>query len=159
MEYSLGGAAQRKGEIYGSQVRTVLTEVVNDTNIQYLNTDDDDDPGCQLYITQVWEKWKINLKTFIPYNYRHLLLELAWQCLCWTPSCPLHSTIIKLWPWSSPSSLEAWHLTWRWFWQREQASSQDTLATKCWTSATDVVFVKFQFQVSSLNSIKESWTY
>ena len=56
MEYSLGGVAQRKREIYGSQVRTVLTEVVNDTNIQYLNTDDDDDPGCQLYITQVWEK-------------------------------------------------------------------------------------------------------
>ena len=61
MEYSLNGAAQRKGEIYGSQVRTVLTEVVNDTNIQYLNTDDDDDPGCQLYITQVWEKLRFNL--------------------------------------------------------------------------------------------------
>ena len=61
MEYSLGGAAQRKGEIYGCQVRTVLTEVVNDTNIQYLNTDDDDDPGCQLYITQVWEKLRFNL--------------------------------------------------------------------------------------------------
>ena len=46
-------AAQRTGEIYGSKVRTVLTEVVNDSNIQYLNPDDDDEPGVQLYVTQV----------------------------------------------------------------------------------------------------------
>ena len=31
----------------------VLTEVVNDSNIQYLNPDDDDEPGVQLYVTQV----------------------------------------------------------------------------------------------------------
>ena len=30
----------------------VLTEVVNDSNIQYLNPDDDDEPGTQLYVTQ-----------------------------------------------------------------------------------------------------------
>ena len=53
MEYSLGGSSTRKAEIYGSRVRTVLTEVVNDSNIQYLNTDDDDEPGSQLYVTQV----------------------------------------------------------------------------------------------------------
>ena len=32
--------------------RMVLTEVVNDSNIQYLNPDDDDEPGTQLYVTQ-----------------------------------------------------------------------------------------------------------
>ena len=53
MEYSLGGSSTRKAEIYGIRVRTVLTEVVNDSNIQYLNTDDDDEPGSQLYVTQV----------------------------------------------------------------------------------------------------------
>ena len=31
----------------------VLTEVVNDSNIQYLNPDDDDEPGVELYVTQV----------------------------------------------------------------------------------------------------------
>ena len=30
----------------------VLTEVVNDGNIQYLNPDDEDEPGTQLYVTQ-----------------------------------------------------------------------------------------------------------
>ena len=68
MEYSLGGVAQRKREIYGSQVRTVLTEVVNDTNIQYLNTDDDDDPGCQLYITQVWEIQLAPIRMALPFS-------------------------------------------------------------------------------------------
>ena len=53
MECSPGGLPQRKGEIYGNKVRTVLTEVINDSNIQYLNSDDDDDPGSQLYVTQV----------------------------------------------------------------------------------------------------------
>ena len=33
-------------------VRMVLTEVVNDSNIQYLNPDDEDEPGTQLYVTQ-----------------------------------------------------------------------------------------------------------
>ena len=53
MECSPGGLPLRKGEIYGNKVRTVLTEVINDSNIQYLNSDDDDDPGSQLYVTQV----------------------------------------------------------------------------------------------------------
>ena len=53
MECSPGGLPLRKGEIYGNNVRTVLTEVINDSNIQYLNSDDDDDPGSQLYVTQV----------------------------------------------------------------------------------------------------------
>ena len=53
MEYTIRGSSIRKAEIYGSRVRTVLTEVVNDSNIQYLNTDDDDEPGSQLYVTQV----------------------------------------------------------------------------------------------------------
>ena len=33
----------------------VLTEVVNDSNIQYLNPDDEDEPGTQLYVTQEHE--------------------------------------------------------------------------------------------------------
>ena len=53
MDFGPAGLPQRKGEIYGSKVRTVLTEVVNDSNIQYLNPDDDDEPGVQLYVTQV----------------------------------------------------------------------------------------------------------
>ena len=30
-----------------------MFQVVNDSNIQYLNPDDDDEPGVQLYVTQV----------------------------------------------------------------------------------------------------------
>ena len=57
VEFGQTGSAQRKGEIYGSKVRTVLTEVVNDSNIQYLNPDDDDEPGVQLYVTQVQNQY------------------------------------------------------------------------------------------------------
>ena len=46
--------ATRTGEVYGSQVKMVLTEVVNDQNIKYLNTDDDDEPGVELYVTQAF---------------------------------------------------------------------------------------------------------
>ena len=46
--------SQRTGELYGSKVKIVLTEVVNDQNIKYLNTDDDDDPGVELYVTQAF---------------------------------------------------------------------------------------------------------
>ena len=53
VDFGPAGIPQRKGEIYGSKVRAVLTEVVNDSNIQYLNPDDDDEPGVQLYVTQV----------------------------------------------------------------------------------------------------------
>ena len=53
MDFGPAGLSQRKGEIYGSNVRMVLTEVVNDANIQYLNPDDDDEPGVELYVTQV----------------------------------------------------------------------------------------------------------
>ena len=56
VDFGPAGMPQRKGEIYGSKVRTVLTEVVNDSNIQYLNPDDDDEPGVQLYVTQVRSK-------------------------------------------------------------------------------------------------------
>ena len=48
--------ATRTGEVYGSKVKMVLTEVVNDQNIKYLNTDDDDEPGVELYVTQVGER-------------------------------------------------------------------------------------------------------
>ena len=51
----------RQGEIYGCKVRTVLTEVVNDSNIQYLNPDDDDEPGVQLYVTQVSSIYHLTL--------------------------------------------------------------------------------------------------
>ena len=53
VDFTPGGFPQRKGEIYGNKVRMVLTEVVNDSNIQYLNPDDDDEPGVELYVTQV----------------------------------------------------------------------------------------------------------
>ena len=48
------GLSQRTGEVYGSKVKIVLTEVVNDQNIKYLNTDDDDEPGVELYVTQAF---------------------------------------------------------------------------------------------------------
>ena len=48
------GLTQRTGEVYGSKVKIVLTEVVNDQNIKYLNTDDDDEPGVELYVTQAF---------------------------------------------------------------------------------------------------------
>ena len=48
--------ATRTGEVYGSKVKMVLTEVVNDQNIKYLNTDDDDEPGVELYVTQASTK-------------------------------------------------------------------------------------------------------
>ena len=35
-------------------------QVVNDSNIQYLNPDDDDEPGVQLYVTQVPETFVQN---------------------------------------------------------------------------------------------------
>ena len=33
-------------------LRYIPFQVVNDSNIQYLNPDDDDEPGVQLYVTQ-----------------------------------------------------------------------------------------------------------
>ena len=53
VDFGPGGFPQRQGEIYGTKVKMVLTEVVNDSNIQYLNPDDDDEPGVELYVTQV----------------------------------------------------------------------------------------------------------
>ena len=53
MDFGPGGFPQRHGEVYGSKVKMVLTEVVNDSNIQYLNPDDEDEPGIELYVTQV----------------------------------------------------------------------------------------------------------
>ena len=93
MDFGTTGMPQRKGEIYGSKVKTVLTEVVNDSNIQYLNPDDDDDPGVQLYVTQVW-----NLTFEYAFNFycRRLLRVLAWLCPCLTLSC-LQLIIIIRW--------------------------------------------------------------
>jgi hypothetical protein len=41
----------RKGSVYGSNV-PMITELVNDSNVQYLDQDDDDDPDTELYVTQ-----------------------------------------------------------------------------------------------------------
>ena len=61
VEFCSVGGEVRQGEIYGCKVRTVLTEVVNDSNIQYLNPDDDDEPGVQLYVTQVSSNYHLTL--------------------------------------------------------------------------------------------------
>ena len=44
---------QRKGSGYiaGSNV-PMITELVNDSNVQFLDQDDDDDPDTELYLTQ-----------------------------------------------------------------------------------------------------------
>ena len=41
----------RKGSVYGSNV-PMITELVNDSNVQFLDQDDDDDPDTELYLTQ-----------------------------------------------------------------------------------------------------------
>ncbi|XP_076327174.1 calcium-activated potassium channel slowpoke-like [Tachypleus tridentatus] len=41
----------RKGSVYGSNV-PLITELVNDSNVQFLDQDDDDDPDTELYLTQ-----------------------------------------------------------------------------------------------------------
>ncbi|KPM05063.1 calcium-activated potassium channel slowpoke-like protein [Sarcoptes scabiei] len=42
---------QRRGSVYGSNV-PLITELVNDTNVQFLDQDDDDDPDTEIYLTQ-----------------------------------------------------------------------------------------------------------
>jgi hypothetical protein len=37
--------------VYGANV-PLITELVNDTNVQFLDQDDDDDPDTELYLTQ-----------------------------------------------------------------------------------------------------------
>ena len=78
MDFAPGGFPQRLGEIYGNKVRMVLTEVVNDSNIQYLNPDDDDEPGVELYVTQV--KVIINYSSLTIFN-------LPGICDRYLPSC------------------------------------------------------------------------
>eukprot|EP00091_Calanus_sinicus_P002022 TRINITY_DN12050_c0_g1_i2.p1 TRINITY_DN12050_c0_g1~~TRINITY_DN12050_c0_g1_i2.p1 ORF type:complete len:573 (-),score=160.76 TRINITY_DN12050_c0_g1_i2:651-2369(-) len=41
----------RSGPIYGTSV-PMITELVNDSNVQFLDQDDDDDPDTELYLTQ-----------------------------------------------------------------------------------------------------------
>ena len=41
----------RKGSIFGANV-PMITELVNDSNVQFLDQDDDDDPDTELYLTQ-----------------------------------------------------------------------------------------------------------
>ena len=72
VEFCSVGGEVRQGEIYGCKVRTVLTEVVNDSNIQYLNPDDDDEPGVQLYVTQVSSIYHLTL-----YNIKQYLSSLT----------------------------------------------------------------------------------
>uniref|UniRef100_A0A8D8XL42 BK channel n=1 Tax=Cacopsylla melanoneura TaxID=428564 RepID=A0A8D8XL42_9HEMI len=50
----VGGAPivlQRRGSVYGANV-PMITELVNDSNVQFLDQDDDDDPDTELYLTQ-----------------------------------------------------------------------------------------------------------
>ena len=42
---------QRKGSVFGANV-PMITELVNDSNVQFLDQDDDDDPDTELYLTQ-----------------------------------------------------------------------------------------------------------
>ena len=43
--------ASIKGSAYGSNV-SMITELVHDSNVQFLDQDDDDDPDTELYLTQ-----------------------------------------------------------------------------------------------------------
>ncbi|XP_043234358.1 calcium-activated potassium channel slowpoke-like isoform X3 [Amphibalanus amphitrite] len=42
---------QRRGSVFGANV-PMITELVNDSNVQFLDQDDDDDPDTELYLTQ-----------------------------------------------------------------------------------------------------------
>jgi len=42
---------QRRGSVYGANV-PLITELTNDSNVQFLDQDDDDDPETELYLTQ-----------------------------------------------------------------------------------------------------------
>merc|ERR1719228_725986 len=42
---------KRAGPVYGTSV-PLITELVNDSNVQFLDQDDDDDPNTELYLTQ-----------------------------------------------------------------------------------------------------------
>ncbi|KAF9408662.1 hypothetical protein HW555_011726 [Spodoptera exigua] len=44
-------SAGRRGSVYGANV-PMITELVNDSNVQFLDQDDDDDPDTELYLTQ-----------------------------------------------------------------------------------------------------------
>ncbi|GBP16213.1 Calcium-activated potassium channel slowpoke [Eumeta japonica] len=45
---------QRRGSVYGANV-PMITELVNDSNVQFLDQDDDDDPDTELYLTQPFD--------------------------------------------------------------------------------------------------------
>ena len=42
---------KRAGPLHGTSV-PMITELVNDSNVQFLDQDDDDDPDTELYLTQ-----------------------------------------------------------------------------------------------------------
>ena len=42
---------QRRGSVYGANV-PLISELTNDSNVQFLDQDDDDDPDTELYLTQ-----------------------------------------------------------------------------------------------------------
>lgn len=44
-------SVQRRGARSGTNV-PMITELVNDSNVQFLDQDDDDDPDTELYLTQ-----------------------------------------------------------------------------------------------------------
>lgn len=46
-----GHSLQRRGSAVGANV-PMITELVNDSNVQFLDQDDDDDPDTELYLTQ-----------------------------------------------------------------------------------------------------------
>ena len=87
--------ATRTGEVYGSKVKMVLTEVVNDQNIKYLNTDDDDEPGVELYVTQASTKVCIVDGFFLTFLLRPSPREPVSRCPCWTPSSPQPTTTTR----------------------------------------------------------------
>ena len=90
------GFAGRTGEVYGTKVKIVLTEVVNDQNIKYLNTDDDDEPGVELYVTQAFATG-----TCLAVSVLDSILSTAYynhqvQSGCHTHSLSLHTQALTL---------------------------------------------------------------
>ena len=71
--------------MYGSNV-PMITELVNDSNVQFLDQDDDDDPDTELYLTQAFA-----CGTAFAVSVLDSLMSTVSHFTCW---CPLsHSSL------------------------------------------------------------------
>ena len=75
---------QRRGSVYGANV-PMITELINDSNVQFLDQDDDDDPDTELYLTQPFACGTAfavsvldSLMSTVSFNHYFLIRNLNW---------------------------------------------------------------------------------